>query len=70
MIPVELTNTPLASQPTSAAASCVISRASASPCSPVAQLALPELTTAARRAPSAVCDLLTCTGAAVLWFCV
>ena len=65
-----LTNTSLASQPMLAAASLVIASASATPCAPVAQLALPELMIAPRSAPSATWRRLTASGAAWVWLVV
>ena len=70
MTPVEATSTSSAAQPTAAAVSAAISRASAMPCGPVQALAQPLLATMARARPpvAARCAFDTSTGAAWAWF--
>ena len=64
MRPVWHTSTSVVAQPTACAVSSHMRSASARPCSPVAALALPELSTTAAARPSARCRRLICTGAA------
>ena len=64
MSPVWHTSTSVVAQPTAWAVSSHMRSASARPGSPVAALALPELSTTAAARPSARCRRLTCTGAA------
>ena len=64
MRPVEHTSTSVVAQPTASAVSSHMRSASARPCSPVAALALPELSTTAAARPSARWRRLICTGAA------
>ena len=75
MTPVENTSTCSGAQPTSAAAFAHVARASASPELPVPALALPALTTSARKSSrrcrsAARCSRHTTTGAAQKRFCV
>src|SRR5262245_35716159 len=65
MRPVEHTSTSVAATPRPSAASSHMRSASARPVSPVAALALPELSTTAAARPSARWRRLICTGAAV-----
>ena len=62
--PVEAMSTSCASQPSSSATICAERRATARPGSPVAALALPELSTTARARPRAARSRLRATGAA------
>ena len=72
MTPVDATSTSAAAQPSAAAVSAAISRASASPCGPVQALAQPLLVTTARARPplAARCAFDTSTGAAWARFMV
>ena len=70
MMPVDATRISPGSQPSCAAVSSAISRASASPCAPVQAFALPELTTVARAVPPRTTVRLSVTGAATTVFCV
>jgi hypothetical protein len=62
--PVERTSTCAGSSPSAAAASACVARAAASPCSPVAAFAIPELTTTACGSATASASCDTSTGAA------
>ena len=67
MIPVLLTKARSTAQPARSAARPSIARASARPCAPVAQLALPELTITAWMWGSRSCSWSTSRGSALDW---
>ena len=70
MQPVLETKTSLTGQPSVSASLQAVALASSKPLSPVAALALPELTMTARNVPPLRCSLHKMTGAAQQRFCV
>src|SRR5580700_339538 len=72
MTPVEQTKTSRGGRPRRRAVSSTVRSEAASPCAPVAQLALPAFTTTARMRPfeSCKCFFESVTGAATTRFCV